>query len=85
MKKMKDQIKKLEVKHGGKIIMEVISILLDDSYATCDDDQCDDEGCILHKAFKKYLEINRRAIPEAPKQERSQLQEGSLKEELYNT
>jgi hypothetical protein len=41
---------------------KVLGVLLDsgatENYIACDDDLCDDEGCVLYKAFRKYLSYN---------------------------
>ncbi len=46
-------IEKFIEKYGKEKLDKIITILLDDY--NCDDPQCDDEGCVLNKAFLKYL------------------------------
>ena len=45
-------------KYGG-VMFDLIDLLANDKnkygYDDCDDAQCDDEGCRLHKAFNLYL------------------------------
>lgn len=38
-------------------IEKAIEVLIDKDtrYRECDDDLCDDEGCVLYKAFVKYI------------------------------
>ena len=40
--------------HGTRSLCELITVAMDEDYAKCDDDQCDNEGCRLRKAFDKW-------------------------------
>jgi len=41
--------------YGEDVLDEVIEILGDKNYDSCDDKQCDDESCVLRKSFVNYL------------------------------
>ncbi len=48
-------VKQFKEKHGEEFLEETIKVLLGDfKNSDCDDIQCDDEGCNLHKSFLKY-------------------------------
>ena len=44
--------------YGIHAFYDLMDVLVDDKilFKDCEDDLCDDEGCVLYKAFQKYLE-----------------------------
>ena len=49
------EVMEFKLKYSEDVLNEVLGILMDSDYDSCDDNQCDDEGCRLRKAFKQYM------------------------------
>ena len=50
-------IKKFIDKYGESVLEEILNTFLDEdnNYSECGDDLCDDESCLLYRAFKKLI------------------------------